>query len=136
MVFSRSWRAFGFVPAFRSNTLKLLDPCFFFICFLLFDGKRCESAEKDDFDHQTACKSPVCWSKYTTPAASQKIKLALRLHFQTNNKLPNWLLTNSIPKSWKEESKSFSIVAEICERLFLGSCIMKTIYFYFIKKIW
>ena len=32
------------------------------------DRKTCENTEKDDFDQQTACRAPVCWSKYTTLA--------------------------------------------------------------------
>ena len=34
---------------------------FSYVC----DGKRCDSAEKDDFNQGMACEVPVCWSKYT-----------------------------------------------------------------------
>ena len=30
------------------------------------DEKTCFNAETNDFDQRTACRAPVCWSKYTT----------------------------------------------------------------------
>ena len=42
--------------------------CLFYAFFVLLPENTKESLEKVDFDLQTACGAPVCWSKYTTPA--------------------------------------------------------------------
>ena len=64
----------GGLPAFRCYSLKLVDCIFlwgfpFFFLFLLVMEKykkTCCNAKTNDFDHQTACRAPVPWSKYTT----------------------------------------------------------------------
>ena len=45
--------------------LYFLHFFFFFLLLKEKDGKTCLNAEKDDFDHGTACKAPIHWSKYT-----------------------------------------------------------------------
>ena len=39
--------------------------CYYLFLFF-FDGKRCKTAKKVDFDQQTTCEAAVHWSKYTT----------------------------------------------------------------------
>ena len=41
----------------------LIFALFFFFCL---SWKKCLNDEKDEFNKQTACKAPICWSKYTT----------------------------------------------------------------------
>ena len=46
--------------------------------FFLFVTKK---HQKDDFEKQVACKSPVCWSKYTTvKAKSQGVEEEVKYH--------------------------------------------------------
>ena len=41
------------------------------------DVKSCLSVKKIDFDQQTACGAPVCWSKYTTTTVGSDIELTM-----------------------------------------------------------
>ena len=42
------------------------------------------NAEKADFDKQTACEAPICWSKYTTYTTYCGHNDKLRSHWDLN----------------------------------------------------
>ena len=68
-----NWRYHQTVP-FRDFTpfpliVYIIAFCIFHWIFEFFTvcvGKTWKNAQQDDFDQQSACKAPVCWSKYTT----------------------------------------------------------------------
>ena len=55
-----------FVPQVLKQVLNLPCLCCFSYLFFACDGKRCLSAEKDNFDHGMVWEAPVHGSKYTT----------------------------------------------------------------------
>ena len=81
---------FHVFPPFSSQTEKIRKRCknsekvhekgglpafFLSVC----DGKTWKIARNEDFDQQTACGVPVCWSKYT------KIEAFYDLHYKSTN---------------------------------------------------
>ena len=69
MIKCKSWKE----NVFYKFKFRLVDPFLcIFISFLVLCLLFSKNHQKDDFDQQMACKSPVCWSKYTTVKAKSQ----------------------------------------------------------------